>query len=169
MKMKAVYLTPASEGKWFSGISEMEPPLDSIYFVGEQAYPVELSYARTDMNGSVCYEGVTCENRDALIETLNWLGACRWTPVALWDFDIEASENGPLLDLFNKASEKRMELCKAEAEAMYEAFSGPEELALTNFPQGKDALSVQIQSAAARRTSDAQAGTKKSKAPEFPF
>jgi len=105
-----VFLAP-SEGKFWSAIISAYPPDQSaVLLTAEQNYPAEVYFDRLDINGSSVTERCICEDRKALLETLNWIGACGHTPLALWDFDIDNLVEEKLFRLLENTYEKKCRL-----------------------------------------------------------
>lgn len=84
-----MYLTLASDSTWSASISATPPSDSCAPFVKEQSYPVELYFARTDLNGSRVVERDICQDRAQLLSSMNWCGKCGYSILELWDFDID--------------------------------------------------------------------------------
>ena len=80
--------------------------------VKEGVYPVRMYYTRHDLN--MCSELQACmiNNREELVETLDWLGECRNGVVKLW------TDNFPdhAYALFKKCYEEKANLFYEEME-----------------------------------------------------
>jgi len=100
-----IYLTRNNENIWSASISDQAPGADCVPFLKEGAYPVEIIYGRTDLNGSYTFESDTCQNREELLQTLNWFGQCGYQIMKLWDFDRQATER--VLDIFESGAARR--------------------------------------------------------------
>lgn len=119
------YLTLRADQVWTADVPRGQVDVKAVRFCEEKDYPVDLYYARTDINGSSSVEKETCNNRYELIKTLNWLGECGFAPLKLWDFNIETTRNDRVTEIFDagaKARAKKLELSLdekiADAKAM---------------------------------------------------
>lgn len=113
-----VYLMPQADRTWSAVAADAPPTATAAEFVVEQDYPATLYFARTDINGSCSIEAVTCLDRCALIEALNWAGRCRYNILALWDFDGDKPLNEILAQIFDASAERRIEIMVKIAEEM---------------------------------------------------
>ena len=110
-----IYLCPQQDHTYSAVASLDELPFgEAIRFAKEQKYPVEVLYTRTDLNGSTCFEALTCDNLSDLLSTIDWCGKCRFTIHQAWDFDIDKTENKELIELFNDAWSYREKLMLSE-------------------------------------------------------
>lgn len=113
-----IYISLDVNRVWSASMSSNRLSRNAVRFCEEKNYPVSLFYARSDMNGSCVFEKVACVNRNDLLGTLNWLGKCGFTPLMLWDFDIDSSNNERLLKIFDSACERRMESVRSDHETL---------------------------------------------------
>lgn len=168
-KTSAVYLIPQEGSKWSASLSDVPPARSAIHLVDVQSFPAELFYSRIDSNGSLCYEKETIANKEDLVESLNWLGNCRWTPLSIWDFNLENTQNEALVTLFDEAAQKRMEIIEAEMDAMYGGSKESPNHSPAPAGEGakaKPSLANQIQSATSRKGETAPTTSQQEKAPE---
>lgn len=140
-----VYLIPGSDGKWSAVVSADNPVSSSALLTPEGPYPVDLYYARLDMNGSSNLERETIADRKSLLETLNWIGQCCHFPKALWEFDAGKPLRKELMDIFNASYDSRMKQVQAELAEMDEI-----EKAISDYEGQKNSLDDQIQMASSR-------------------
>ena len=96
-------------GVWSAVASANRADNHPVRFCEEKDYPVDLYYMRTDINGSGIMEKELCNNRNELLETLNWLGKCGFTPWDVWDFHIGTSRNEKAMEIFAAGRRKRAE------------------------------------------------------------
>lgn len=113
-----IYISMDANRVWSASTSANRLSQNAVRFCEEKDYPVSLIYVRTDINGSSVFEKVVCTNQIELFGTLNWLGKCGFTPLELWDFDIDSSNNERLLKIFDSACEHRMESVVREAQKL---------------------------------------------------
>ena len=66
-----LYLSINKDRVWSASSSALRADNHAVRFCEEKDYPVDLYYARTDINGSSSIEKDVCNNRDNLIKTLN--------------------------------------------------------------------------------------------------
>ncbi len=85
----------------------------------EKEYPVEMYYARTDLNGSRVVESDVCSDRASLLESLNWLGACGFVPLQFWDFDINQVTDERIVKAFNDGLHRRYEAAREDMEEVF--------------------------------------------------
>ena len=115
-----LYLSIDSDKIWSANFADHAPSADAAPFVKEGSYPVELFFARTDVNGSRIVEMDTCNNREALLESLNWCGKCGYSLLELWDFDIDKDKPGydEALHVINQGVINRFAKIEKELSAM---------------------------------------------------
>lgn len=134
--MATVYLTLDAERVWTASVPVGSHDEKAVPFCEEKGYPVEMYYLRTDINGSGIVESETYQNRYSLIEGLNWLGKCGFTPLKLWDFDAETCQDGQVMGIFGAGVSRRYEAAQESLEDMFSP-NGPfydnEELAFALF------------------------------------
>lgn len=82
--------------------------------VKELSYPVELYYSRTDINGSSIMERDICNDRNALLASLNNIGACYNQIESLWNFDSEKPIGKNLKSIFDTAYEAKLLIVQQE-------------------------------------------------------
>lgn len=109
-----IILTPNEDRTWFASVSPEPPSGKSARLVQEQSYPVDFYYERTDINGSRVVECDTCNNRDDLLDSLNWLGKCGFSPLKVWDFDSNEFQDETLLQILQDGRQQRAEAVLAE-------------------------------------------------------
>lgn len=125
MNTPAIFLCPQYDNTYSACYTLGSlPSSDAVHLVNEQEYPVNVYFMRSDLNGSADYHTEICENLNELLSTLDWCGQCRYMITAVWDHDLDKTENKELVDLLADAWSRRMELGREEAE---EAFGGMEE------------------------------------------
>lgn len=107
------YVCPHEDRTWSVVCAESGDGLLAI----EQAYPVELYYRRTDINGSGVVECDVCDTREKLISSLNWIGECGALPLSFWGFDINAVDNPVVAKAFQDGLDRRRELALSEMDA----------------------------------------------------
>ena len=81
-----VYLIPDEDSTYVSCISDDAPSTEAVFLVKEGSYPVEAWYKRHDLNMDAMLYAETINNRDALIEFLDFQGQCRNEIVRMWNF-----------------------------------------------------------------------------------
>lgn len=111
---ESVYLIPGEDDTYRACIAAEPPTEDAVFLVEEGPYPVEYYYKRNDIMGDLIIDGCTCVDREDLLSCLNWEGKCYHRIRMLWDFDSSYIENEKLLDIFNRAYRKLMELLDDE-------------------------------------------------------
>ena len=84
-----IFLIPGNNEYWSAFISTRSSDDYAVELVAEGKYPAEIYYERLDLNGSGVVDGCICHDRNELLQTLNWIGACGHTPLTIWDFDID--------------------------------------------------------------------------------
>lgn len=105
-----IYLSVDKEtAVWCAGTLASGTDNHPVRFCEEKDYPVDLYYVRTDINGSSSVEKETCESRKDLIKALNWLGECGYTPLKVWDFNVETTRNEKALEIINAGAKARAE------------------------------------------------------------
>lgn len=119
-----VYLISDEDFTYISCISDDAPSTDAIFLVEEGAYPVEAWHKRHDLNLDSLLMTEYINNRDELIEYLDFQGACRNEIVRLWDFYTYDNSLVKLHRLFDKCYERKVELITEE---MLEACEGLED------------------------------------------
>lgn len=97
-----VYLEQGCNHVWYSLICRNPPSEDAAKLCAEKDYPVEVTYRRTDLNGSISYDTYICCDREDLLQALNWRGSCGFIPCQVWDFDIDKEIDPMLHKLFTK-------------------------------------------------------------------
>lgn len=80
---------------------------DALLFVQEKEYPVELYYTKLDLNGSSNLEREVLENRNDLLEAMQWHGQCNHVIEQIWDFDINSCDKR-LFEFFKEVYDKAM-------------------------------------------------------------
>lgn len=106
---------------WSAVTSASRADNHAVRFCEEKEYPVDLYFMRTDINGSGIMEKEVCHNREELMQTLNYLGECGFTPWDVWDFHIESSRNEKAIDVFAEALRKREEKVLSALDDMIDA------------------------------------------------
>lgn len=113
-----IYLIGNEDGSWSASIAEKKPNTDAYEFIGEQTYPVDVFYARTDMNGSAVYEVEKCADRKELVSSLNWIGKCGYSLLGVWDFDSDNEISAEIEAIFEKAVTRRFDKITNEAKKL---------------------------------------------------
>lgn len=136
----SIYLCPQEDHTYSAAVSLDKPPFSgALKLAVEQDYPVDVLFARTDLNGSTCFESEQCTDLSDLLSALDWCGKCRYTIHCVWDFDIDKTENQDLIQLFNDAYVRRCSLIAEQFDAM-----------LSNEPEPPAPLVDRIQNAQQR-------------------
>lgn len=104
-----IYLTMDADRIWSADVPHGRVDAKAVRFCEEKQYPVDLYYYRTDINGSGCVEKDVCENRNELLESLNWCGKCGYTPLQLWDFRAETTRDDRVMNIFADGAQRRYE------------------------------------------------------------
>lgn len=99
--MNNVYLIPCGDRAYYASISEAPPTPDAIFLVEEGPYPVELWWSRHDLNMEHFWCSEFFENREELIEKLNFLGLCGHNVELLWDYNDRMTTNEAISRLFD--------------------------------------------------------------------
>lgn len=113
-----IYLKMNENREWSAMVGTESPCEGAVLFVEEQDYPVDIVYYRTDINGSSSMEVDLCRNREELLKSLNWIGACGYVPVQVWDYDMDKCDNRELVDIFHAGVNRRYEIIQEEMDAM---------------------------------------------------
>lgn len=114
-----VYLEQGSNQSWYALIRRNPPSEDAVMLCTESDYPVEVSYRRADINGSISYDTYICCDREDLLQALDWLGDCGFIPCQVWDFDIDNELDPALHKLFNDAYSHRLQKIQNAADEIY--------------------------------------------------
>lgn len=113
-----IYLKLDENREWRALVGVERPCEGAVLFVEEQEYPAKFYYSRTDLNGSASVEMDVCENRDELLQSLNWMGECGYTPLKVWDFDAKKCDDRELWEIFNAGSARRAEAAWEEMDGL---------------------------------------------------
>lgn len=125
-----IYLKLDENREW-SAMVGCERPCDAaVLFVEEKEYPAKFYYSRTDLNGSSCIEMDVCNDRDEMLQSLNWMGKCGYTPLKVWDFDANKPNDKALFDIFNAGSARRAEAAREEMDGLMGLDDAIEEAAM---------------------------------------
>lgn len=116
-----IYLIPDENFTYVSCISDDAPSTDAIFLVKEGSYPAEAWHERHDLNLDRLLMREELNNRDELIQYLDFLGSCRHALLNLWDYDINVDASDELLHLFDVCYARKVELI---SEDMMEACEG---------------------------------------------
>ena len=130
-----VYLEQGCNQSWYSLIRRDPPSEHAAMLCTEKDYPVDVVFRRTDVNGSISYDTYNCCDRAVLLQALDWLGSCGFTPCQVWDFDIDKEIDPALHKLFNDAYSHRLQKIQNAAEDIYadaEEVSYDEELSISD-------------------------------------
>lgn len=117
----AVYLQLKENGVYTACVSSKPLSATFLKLCDEKEYPVSVYYSRLDMNGSSVLERDICNNREDLMSTLNWCGACRHTILEVWDFDLARNSNPEIVALFHASTTQKINLIIAEQERAEES------------------------------------------------
>ena len=113
-----LYLFSNEDRTWSAGLFYEPPDCDAVKLLTEQDYPAQLFYSRTDLNGSLVFERELCQNREDLLQSLNWLGQCGYMPLELWSFDASSPMAPELIQIFERAADRRQEKLLAAVEEL---------------------------------------------------
>jgi len=150
-----VYLKQGRNHSWRAFISRETVSEDAAMLCTEKDYPVEVTYRRTDINGSISYDTYICSDREDLLQALDWLGTCGFIPCQVWGFDIDKDIDPGLHKLFSEAYDHRLQKIQSAAEDMYadaEEVSHDEELSISD-----SEMQVMLSGAAERLEAEAKA------------
>jgi len=114
-----VYLEASLNQTWYSVVAHNPLSDASVKLCTEKDYPVEVIYRKIDCNGDNSYSSFVCCDRGDLIQALDWLGDCYFTPCRVWDFDIDKDIEPALHKLFNDAYDRRLEQIQKAADEIY--------------------------------------------------
>lgn len=109
-----VYLIPDEDSTYVSCVSTDAPSDDAIFLVEEGTYPVEAWHERHDLNMDRLLMREEINNRDELIQYLDFIGAGRHALLNLWDYDINVDASDELLHLFDVCYKRMAELICAD-------------------------------------------------------
>jgi hypothetical protein len=123
-----IYLLPAEDATYISCISDDAPSADAIFLVKEGSYPTEAWHKRHDLNMDSLLMTDCIENRNALIEYLDFQGQCRNEIVRLWGFYTYDSSLVQLHRLFDRCLERKIELITEEMMEACESIEGCEDI-----------------------------------------
>ena len=110
MNQKTVYLVPNSDDTWTTKVSDTLPVPGAAALCKEGTYPVDVYYSRMDLNGSRVYEQDICQNREELLQSLNWIGRCGYVPLSVWEYQVEKPMENVLSDILDKAYDRGAKL-----------------------------------------------------------
>ena len=116
-----IYLILSEDSTYISCISDDAPSPGAIFLVEEGEYPVEAWHKRHDLNMDSLLMTEHINNRNELLEYLNFQGKCRNEIIRLWDFYTYDNSLIDLHRLFDKCFERKLEII---TEAMIEACEG---------------------------------------------
>lgn len=116
-----IYLTMNADRIWSADVPFGRVAAKAVRFCEEKDYPVALLYYRTDINGSGCVEEDICQNRNELLKSLNWLGKCGYTPLRLWDFRAETTNDDRVMSIFAAGARRRYEAAQECLEDLIDA------------------------------------------------
>lgn len=105
-QQKKVYLVPRADDTWQTVVSPTRPDVSAAVLVPEGVYPVDLYYRRTDLNGSGVIEKDTCQTRDALTRSLDWIGQCGYLILSLWDYRYDMPMDHELVETLDRSYER---------------------------------------------------------------
>lgn len=117
--MANIYLIPDKDSTYISCISDDAPSTDAIFLTKEGDYPVEAWHERHDLNSDRLLMKETINNRDELIQYLDFLGQCRHAMLQLWGYDIDKNTSEDSLALFDACYSRKMELIQEDIEWAY--------------------------------------------------
>lgn len=113
-----VYLIPCGDRAYYAQVSTNSPSPSAIFMVAEGNYPVEMWWSRHNLNMCRLWATETCNSREDLIDTLNFLGKCGHNVETLWDYDDKTTTNAKITELFDVCYERKCEqICAAFDEA----------------------------------------------------
>jgi len=153
-----VCLKQGCNHSWYALICRDTASEDAAMLCTERDYPVEVTYRRTDINGSISYDTYICCDREDLLQTLDWLGTCGFIPCQVWNFDIDKDIEPALHKLFNEAYNHRLQKIQKSANDMYADIDMQEVLShATEHLEGDSqpafrSLNEQIETASSRAT-----------------
>lgn len=113
-----IYLVPAEDSTYVAHISNKSPSNEAIFLTKEGTYPTDLMYKRHDLNLDSLLMQDTIDNREDLIKSLDFIGACRNEIIKLWDFWTYDNTLVEIHKLFDRCFERKVQLITAE---MFEA------------------------------------------------
>lgn len=108
--MTNIYLYANEKRVWQAIASEDPQKKDVEFLVKEGSYPAELYYVRFDLNGSRVMEREYCQNREELLDTLNWIGEIGGIVSGIWEFDEDKKMSPNLQKIFEDGKERKMEM-----------------------------------------------------------
>lgn len=121
MNENKIYLKLNRDKTWISHVSHVRPPIHYVELTAEKEYPVEIYYRRNDMNGSGVVEADTCNGRQELLKSLDWIGKCGYTLLSVWDYDIDNPIAKNLESILDAVYYRRYGQEQVAAADMYEA------------------------------------------------
>lgn len=116
-----LYLIPNEDRTWTAGLFYEHPGSNAVKLLTEEDYPAQLFYSRTDLNNSLVFECESCQDRESLIQSMNWLGQCGYMPLELWSFDASNPMPPELIQIFDRAADRRHEKLLAAIEELEDA------------------------------------------------
>jgi len=117
-----IYISQNEDNTWFASVSDGDILGIGTELTAEREYPVKVYYSRMDVMGNNLYDMDKCNNREELLETLNWIGLACYTLHGVWDFNLHNEISPELNIIFNNSFNRRVELLKlAEKEMFREA------------------------------------------------
>lgn len=139
-KSDPLFILKANEDRtWSVSVSTTTDAVEGIPFVEEKDYPVRFYFRRTDMNGSGVVEAETYNTREDLLQALNWMGKAGFVPLELWDFDVETTNNEPLMAAFHAGEARRFDRFEEEwAEILGDEPEAEEDLPVAPTPKAPE-------------------------------
>ena len=103
VQARSIYIASQQDGSWRAECAVESHMQDALPLVEEGTYPVEVTFARTDMNGSMCFCSATCDDEETLLACLQWAGAGCWQLMSLWDWSLDNETNDSTVEIFELA------------------------------------------------------------------